>query len=120
MPLTTNVLPLAAMVKESTKTLHQEVENLLFPKISFIKNCNDYAVVLKMFYGYFLPIQKRIEAYSKTENLKAIGKHLPFYFHAWPQTKKATCRPCKQETLEVAEGLRNFLIESMLNKKYVG
>jgi len=39
-------------------------------------------------------------------------------FQIWQQTMRQTAKPWKPETLEVAEGLRNFLIESRLNKKY--
>lgn len=41
-------------------------------------------------------------------------------FGIWQQTVKATAQPWKKETLEVAEGLRNFLVESRLNKKFFG
>ncbi|HEU4903033.1 MAG TPA: GAF domain-containing protein [Flavisolibacter sp.] len=39
-------------------------------------------------------------------------------FRSWQQTVKGTAQPWRTETLEAAEGLRNFLIESRLNKKY--
>jgi light-regulated signal transduction histidine kinase (bacteriophytochrome) len=39
-------------------------------------------------------------------------------FSIWQQTVRQTAKPWKKETLEVAEGLRNFLIESRLNHKY--
>lgn len=39
-------------------------------------------------------------------------------FQIWQETVKATAQPWKPETLDVAEGLRNFLVESRLNKKY--
>lgn len=38
-------------------------------------------------------------------------------FKIWQQVVKQTAQPWKKETLEAAEGLRNFLIESRLNKK---
>lgn len=38
-------------------------------------------------------------------------------FKIWQQTVKKTAEPWKQETLEVAEKLRNFLIEARLNKR---
>ena len=41
-------------------------------------------------------------------------------FQIWQETVKATSQPWMPETLELAEGLRNFLIESRLNKKYFG
>jgi light-regulated signal transduction histidine kinase (bacteriophytochrome) len=41
-------------------------------------------------------------------------------FKIWQQTVRQTATPWRRETLEVAETLRNFLIESRLNRKYVG
>lgn len=41
-------------------------------------------------------------------------------FQIWQQTVRQTSTPWKKETLEVAEGLRNFLIESRLKRKYLG
>lgn len=38
-------------------------------------------------------------------------------FQIWRQTVRQTSTPWKKETLEVAEDLRNFLIESRLNRK---
>lgn len=40
-------------------------------------------------------------------------------FRTWQQTVRGTSQPWRKETLETAEGLRNFLIESRLNKKYL-
>lgn len=39
-------------------------------------------------------------------------------FGIWQQTVRQTSLPWRQETIEVAEDLRNFLIESRLNKKH--
>ena len=63
MPLTMNAVPLAAMIKDSTKTVHEDVEQLLLPHLASVQNTADYAAILKMFYGYFLPLEKMIEAF---------------------------------------------------------
>ncbi len=39
-------------------------------------------------------------------------------FKIWQQTVRQTAEPWRTETLEVAESIRNFLIESRLNRKY--
>ena len=39
-------------------------------------------------------------------------------FRIWQQTVRQTALPWRKETLEVAEGLRNFLIEARLSQKY--
>ncbi|HEU4901607.1 MAG TPA: biliverdin-producing heme oxygenase, partial [Flavisolibacter sp.] len=62
MPLTMNAVPLAAMVKDETKTVHEEVEQLLLPHLAAVQTTDDYAAILKMFYGYFQPLEKMIEA----------------------------------------------------------
>ena len=41
-------------------------------------------------------------------------------FKIWQQTVRRTSLPWRPETLEEAERLRNFLIESSLNQKYLG
>jgi light-regulated signal transduction histidine kinase (bacteriophytochrome) len=41
-------------------------------------------------------------------------------FQIWQQTVRQSSIPWKKETLEVANGFRNFLIESRLNKKFKG
>ncbi|HEV7331417.1 MAG TPA: GAF domain-containing protein [Flavisolibacter sp.] len=41
-------------------------------------------------------------------------------FQIWQQTVRQSSIPWKTETLEVADGFRNFLIESRLNKKFKG
>jgi heme oxygenase len=61
MPLTISILPVAALVKEATQQYHTEVENLLLPKLSSISTADDYAAILKMFYGYFSPLERCIQ-----------------------------------------------------------
>jgi heme oxygenase (biliverdin-IX-beta and delta-forming) len=61
MPLTLNALPMATEVKNATQSLHAEVEELLLPRLAAIKTEGDYAVVLKMFYGFFQPLEKRLQ-----------------------------------------------------------
>jgi light-regulated signal transduction histidine kinase (bacteriophytochrome) len=39
-------------------------------------------------------------------------------FKIWQQTVRQTATPWRTETLEVAESVRNFLVESRLNRKY--
>jgi light-regulated signal transduction histidine kinase (bacteriophytochrome) len=41
-------------------------------------------------------------------------------FRIWQQTVRQSSFPWKKETLEVADGFRNFLVESRLNQKYKG
>lgn len=61
MPLAINETPLAGLVKNATQTVHEEVEGLLLPALTSIRTTEDYALILKMFYGYFHPLEKQIE-----------------------------------------------------------
>lgn len=50
----------SAVLKEETKELHQQVELLLIPRIKSVQNRDDYAQILRLFYGYFAPLEHRI------------------------------------------------------------
>lgn len=58
------------------------------------------------------------EAIRFEENSKQY--HPRASFEIWQQTVRQSSIPWKKETLEVADGFRNFLIESRLNKKFKG
>lgn len=58
------------------------------------------------------------EAIRFEENSKQY--HPRASFQIWQQTVRQSSIPWKKETLEVADGFRNFLIESRLNKKFKG
>ncbi|NTS40546.1 GAF domain-containing protein [Flavisolibacter sp. BT320] len=58
------------------------------------------------------------EAVQFEEDLKKY--HPRASFRIWQQTLRQHSQPWKKETLEVADGFRNFLVESRLNKKYKG
>jgi heme oxygenase len=72
MPLAINDLPLAGLVKNATQTVHEEVEGLLLPALASIRTTEDYDSILKMFYGYFFPLEKQIENYIHAGNLPDI------------------------------------------------
>ncbi|RYZ54811.1 MAG: heme oxygenase, partial [Chitinophagaceae bacterium] len=61
MPLTIHETPLAGLVKNATQQVHEEVEAILLPALTSIRSTSDYAAILKMFHGYFHPIEKLIE-----------------------------------------------------------
>ncbi|MBB1285972.1 biliverdin-producing heme oxygenase [Flavisolibacter sp. BT320] len=72
MPLAINDLPLAGLVKNATQSVHEEVEGLLLPALASIRTTEDYASILKMFYGYFYPLEKQIENHIQAGNLPDI------------------------------------------------
>lgn len=57
MLLKTNALPVSAQVKQATQQGHAEVEGLLMTRLAALQSADDYAVILKMFYGYFSPLE---------------------------------------------------------------
>lgn len=69
-----NAVPLAAMIKDSTKAVHEEVEQLLLPHLASVQNTADYAAILKMFYGYYHPLEKMIEAFITPDILPDIAE----------------------------------------------
>lgn len=73
MPLTIT-RSVAQLLKEETCDAHIKAENVLTPKLSFIKTYQDYASVLKMFYGYFHPLEKMIGRYITDEMLSDVGE----------------------------------------------
>lgn len=73
MPLTITK-SVAQLLKEETIVAHTKAENLLVPKISSIKTFGDYAALLKMFYGYFHPIEQIIRKYITVDILSDIDE----------------------------------------------
>lgn len=58
MPLTT--FSVAQALKHETAPAHERAESLLIPKLQQIGSTKDYAAILRMFYGFFAPLQERI------------------------------------------------------------
>lgn len=69
-----NALPLANLVKNATQKNHTDVEELLMPKLSSIASADDYAAILKMFYGYFYPVERSIQQHLKESHLSDINE----------------------------------------------
>lgn len=63
MPLTLAAQPLAQILKNETASAHQEAEAVLLPALQAMRSVQDYATVLKMFYGFFHPLEERIRRY---------------------------------------------------------
>ena len=74
MPLTLEKQPLVQVVKSETAYLHQQVEEILVPKLRSIESINDYAVILQMFYGYFQPVGELIYQYITPAILPDVEK----------------------------------------------
>ena len=72
MPLSQTTLQLAQVVKNETASLHQEVENILLPKLQAVRTTEDYAIILRMFYGFFHPLEEKIQQFISTDLLPDI------------------------------------------------
>lgn len=72
MPLTIIQSTVSQQLKERTLHEHQESEAVLLPRLTSIQSFEDYASILKMFYGFFHPLEKEITSYISREVLEDI------------------------------------------------
>jgi heme oxygenase (biliverdin-IX-beta and delta-forming) len=73
MPLIQEKQP-AQVVKCETGEQHRQVEELLLPKLKSISSIYDYAVILKMFYGYYMPLENHLQKFITPALLPDIAK----------------------------------------------
>jgi heme oxygenase len=64
----------ADALKSGTAALHIETEELLLPKFSGIRSYEDYASVLRMFYGFFHPLQQICASFLSADDLPDIDQ----------------------------------------------
>lgn len=64
--MTNETATTAALVKQATASAHASTEKALIKHIKNISNAQDYASLLYCMYGYFAPMEARIEALSIT------------------------------------------------------
>lgn len=50
----------AAFLKQETATSHEELEAIVAPMLQHLKTLDDYETVLRLFYGFFKPVEDRI------------------------------------------------------------
>jgi heme oxygenase len=62
-------MTLSERLKASTEQEHRETEKLLIEKIKSIQSKDDYIGILKIFYGYFAPIEQLIRQFLTAEHL---------------------------------------------------
>ena len=74
MPLTLATATVADVVKKETAFLHQEVEQLLIPRLNAIGSLEDYAAILQSFYTYYLPLEQAIQPYISSSVLPDIER----------------------------------------------
>ena len=54
---------LAEKIKIQTRAAHQALEKLIVGKIKSIRSLKDYEQLLKMFYGFYQPVESKTDAY---------------------------------------------------------
>ena len=62
-------MTLTEQLKSSTLAEHQETEKLLVERIKSIQSKEDYIRILKIFYGYFAPVEQQIRRFVTNEHL---------------------------------------------------
>ena len=74
MPLAIATTQIAQVVKKETAFLHQEVEQILLPKLQAIRSFEDYALILRMFYGFYQLLEEKIQSFIPTNLLPDISQ----------------------------------------------
>lgn len=69
----------APTLKHQTAVPHQELEGIVLPCLQAIATKNDYAQLLKAFYGYFKPLEDAVAPFISPQTLPD-----------WPQRRKAS------------------------------
>lgn len=72
MPIT--IHSVASTLKQDTALLHQEAENFLYPHLSNIQSYNDYAKIIRAFYGFYFPLEQQVGNYISTSDLADISE----------------------------------------------
>jgi heme oxygenase (biliverdin-IX-beta and delta-forming) len=72
MPLTLE--PAAVMLKKATAERHIDVEKTINPYIRNIRSIDDYASLLKTFYGFYFPLQNKISRFLTAADLADINE----------------------------------------------
>lgn len=63
---------IAGTLKQTTAVEHQHAESLLLPRLKALHSLDDYAHLLSMFYGFFVPVQQSIISYITPDELPDI------------------------------------------------
>ena len=63
-------MTLSERLKSFTEIEHKETEKLLIEKIKSIHSKEDYILILKIFYGYFAPVEQQIRRFLTSNELE--------------------------------------------------
>ena len=64
---------LTTVIKETTRSVHTELEKALIPALKKISSPVEYAEILKLFYGYFRPVETAVFQYIDQGDLPDIS-----------------------------------------------
>lgn len=73
MSITLATHSVASLLKTETAQHHAETENYLVPHLKQIQTTADYAAILRMFYGFFKPLEEQIAGVISTDFLPDIS-----------------------------------------------
>lgn len=65
---------ISIQLKQKTRQVHTELEKLLIPPIKNVQSSEDYARILKLFYGFFSPVEQIITLHIQQEHLPDIAE----------------------------------------------
>lgn len=65
---------LSERLKEETHKAHIDVEKLIVPRIKQLDSNQSYSMLLRLFYGYFKPVEERIDAFVSEEIVNDIDE----------------------------------------------
>lgn len=65
---------LSERLKEETHSAHISVEKLVIPRIKNLNSNQSYLKLLKLFYGYFKPVEERIDAFISDDVVPDISE----------------------------------------------
>lgn len=60
---------LTEVLKSETKTAHTDLEGRMIPSIKSIQTHEDYRRLLEMMYGFYQPLEEKIDAYINDESM---------------------------------------------------
>lgn len=65
---------ISIQLKQETSQLHTEFEKLLIPPLKNVQSFSDYTRILKLFYGFFSPVEQLIDRYVERNPLPDIAE----------------------------------------------
>ena len=72
--------PTTALLKSQTAEAHAWLESLLLPHLQAVRTASDYGTILKLFYGYFAPLEKELASHIASIDLPDFSQRRKAHF----------------------------------------